>query len=485
MSHPNSTVFFEPEEDLPPLFEAQKKIYPKSVKGKYRSIKSIISWLGVVFYFLCPLVRWDRGFGVPHQAILIDLSSRRLYFFGLTFWPQEGYLITGVMVLFALILVFVTTLYGRVWCGFSCPQTVWTEIFVSIERFIEGDRLDRIRLDHHPWTREKIVKKTIKIILWISVSLLTGFSLVSWYLDVFDLFHNLIKGSLPLAAGITMLITAGITYAMGAVSREQFCIYMCPWPRIQSAMVDKYAKIVTYEAWRGEPRGKVADSQAGDCIDCNACVVVCPTGTDIREGDQLSCIGCGLCIDACNHIMDRLNRPRGLITWDSAVDLDQRAQGIKNPQSITFRPRNLIYLAMISAVIGIMILSVVFRHQVTMTILHDRLPLFIKNSDNHIKNGFTIKISSRSLTDQHFQLSVAGVSDYNLEIAGEVHKVPAKSLQLDAKHDDQSSYHVMLTLPYDEKAFERRPITFILESDNSQVIQQQDFFFGQGKAKSP
>ncbi len=307
------------------LYAARQKIYPRLAHGRFRAVKWIVMAVALAIYYGLPWLRWDRGPDLPDQAVLLDMAHNRFFFFFLEIWPQEFYFVTGLLVLAALTLFLVTSIAGRVWCGYACPQTVWTDLMVAVERLWQGDRNARIRLDKEPWSIRKIFLKAMTHVSWLLIGLVTGGALVFYFRDAPTLAAELATGTAPAIAYLFLGIFAATTYLLGGIAREQVCIYMCPWPRIQGAMTDSHTLLVSYRTERGEPRGparKGADglvdwSTRGDCIDCKACVVVCPTGIDIRDGSQLECIQCALCIDACNEIMDKIKRPRGLIAYDT------------------------------------------------------------------------------------------------------------------------------------------------------------------------
>ncbi|MEX2643417.1 MAG: cytochrome c oxidase accessory protein CcoG [Acetobacterales bacterium] len=297
-----------------PLFAPRVRVYPKRVAGTFRRLKWAALTVLLAIYYLAPWLRWDRGPGAPDQAFLVDMPHRRAYFLWIEIWPQEVYYLAGLLIMGALGLFLATSLLGRVWCGYACPQTVWTDLFMWVERLIEGDRAARIRLDKGPWTVRKAAKKAAKHAAWIVISVLTGGAWVMYFNDAPTLARDLLALQFPTTVLYFVGLFTASTYLLGGIAREQVCTYMCPWPRFQSAMTDEDTAVVTYEAWRGEPRGPVRKEQGrdgrGDCVDCKQCIAVCPTGIDIRDGNQLECIGCGLCIDACNDIMARVGAGR-------------------------------------------------------------------------------------------------------------------------------------------------------------------------------
>ena len=388
-----------------PLYEARKQLFTQSVWGQFRKIKwaVLIATLGV-YYFL-PFVRWDRGPNAPDQAVLIDLPARRFYFFFIEIWPQEVYYLTGLLILASLILFLMNAVAGRIWCGYLCPQTVWTDLFMAVERRIEGDRRERLRLYNGPWNAERISKFASKHFVWLMIAWWTGGAWVLYFADAPTLVYNLATFQAPFVAYLWIGILTFTTYTLAGWMREQVCVYMCPWPRIQAALTDEHAYNVTYLADRGEPRGSVkknralreAGEPAGDCIDCGQCVAVCPTGVDIRDGSQLGCIQCGLCIDACNNVMEKVGLPRDLITYDSEYNLERRLEGKPQERSKIVRPRTIVYMALIGLIAGIMLFTFVGRGSMDVSAQHDRNPLYVQLSDGSIRNAYTIRLSNKAL----------------------------------------------------------------------------------------
>lgn len=304
------------------LYKKREKIFPQRVFGFFRNVKWATMTVALVIYYWTPWLRWDRGPGAPDQAVLIDIPGRRFYFFFIEIWPQEVYYITGILIIAALALFLLTAVAGRVWCGYACPQTVWVDLFLVVERFVEGDRNARMRLDKGPWTLNKLAKRTAKHSVWLAIAVLTGGAWVFYFADAPTLFIDLVTLRADEIAYVTVAVLTATTYILGGFAREQVCTYMCPWPRIQSAMIDEDSLIVSCQNQRGEPRGHGAVGGGkreglGDCISCNQCVVVCPMGIDIRNGMQLECISCALCVDACNGVMDKIGKPRSLIGYNT------------------------------------------------------------------------------------------------------------------------------------------------------------------------
>ena len=298
------------EIDQAPLYAARKQVYPQRVSGTYRRIKWALMAVCLAVYYLLPFVRWDRGPNAPSQAVLIDFPNRRFYFFFIELWPQEIYYFTGLLIIAAMALFLMNAIGGRIWCGYLCPQTVWTDLFYAVERWIEGDRRERMRKSGAPQTVPARTSSEIvaKHSIWFFIAWWTGGAWVLYFADAPTLVRELATFQAPFVAVLWMGILTFTTYSLAGHMREQVCLYMCPWPRIQAALTDEWALNVTYRSDRGEPRTSIKKAEelrahgqaAGDCVDCYQCVAVCPTGIDIRDGAQLGCIMCGLCIDACD-----------------------------------------------------------------------------------------------------------------------------------------------------------------------------------------
>ena len=335
------------KESDPPLYVSRNRIYPKRVLGAFRRFKWVFMSMLLGIYYLVPWVRWDRGPDAPNQAVLINLPGRRAYFFWIEIWPQEIYLLAGLLILATFALFLVTSVAGRAWCGYSCPQTVWTDLFMWVERRIEGDRNARMKLDRSPFGLRKSLLKVSKHSVWVLISVVTGGAWIMYFNDAPSVLPAFLTGQ----AGGTVYLFVGLftatTYVLAGWAREQVCTYMCPWPRFQAAMFDEDTLIVSYQSSRGEPRGHHKKGQAwgdqGHCVDCNQCVAVCPTGIDIRDGQQLECISCALCIDACNNVMAKVGLPGNLITYDTVRRQEARAAGTNEPKYRLVRPKTLVY----------------------------------------------------------------------------------------------------------------------------------------------
>lgn len=446
-----------------PLYTPRVKVFPKKVSGLIRRAKwaALILLLGI--YYIAPWLRWDRGPGVPDQAFLIDMPNRRGYFLWIEIWPQEVYYLAGLLLIGAFGLFLATALLGRVWCGFTCPQTVWTDLFMWVERLVEGDRGARIRLDNGPWSVEKVAKRTAKHSLWLLISLLTGGAWIMYFNDAPTLVQDILHFELAPSVLFFIGLFAGTTYLLAGFAREQVCTYMCPWPRFQSAMFDEDSLIVTYETWRGEPRGPVRKGASwddrGDCVACNQCIAACPTGIDIRDGSQLECIGCGLCIDACNEVMDRVGRPRELITYDSINRQEARARGEKLPYRFV-RPRTIMYLVLLLVVAGAIVFGLWSRPVLETNVLRDRSPLFVRLSDGSIRNGYTFKILNKQRTDQAYLLELEGLPGASMSVVGQ--HGAGGVVNLLASPDSVTSYHIYVRAPRNALTGEATPFVFRL-----------------------
>jgi len=403
------------------LYSSRQKIHPKKAKGFFRNTKWLVMLMTLGIYYALPWIRWSRGPDLPDQAVLLDMAHNRFFFFFLEIWPQEFYFVTGLLVLASLTLFLVTSAAGRVWCGYTCPQTVWTDLMVAIERFWQGDRNQRISLDKKPWGPEKLFKKGMTHLSWIAIGLATGGAFVFYFDDAPTLARQLVTGEAPTIAYLFLGIFTATTYLLGGIAREQVCIYMCPWPRIQGAMVDHETLLVSYRKERGEPRGPHKKGETwegrGDCIDCKACVAVCPTGIDIRDGSQLECIQCALCIDACNDIMAKIGRPKGLIAYDTIANQEAMACGKTAPLQI-IRPRTMLYAALIAVVGLVMLVALSFRTTLEVNVLRDRNPPFVQLSDGGVRNGYVIKILNKLHEPHTYSLEVRGLPEARLSILG-------------------------------------------------------------------
>jgi cytochrome c oxidase accessory protein FixG len=399
----------------PSLYAAREPIFPRRVSGKFRNLKWLIMIVTLGIYYITPWIRWDRGPSLPDQAVLVDMANRRFFFFWIEIWPHEFYFIAGLLVMAGLGLFLFTSAAGRVWCGYACPQTVWTDLFILVERWVEGDRNARLRLHHQKkWDVRKARLRLTKWTLWLLIGLATGGAWVFYFTDAPTLAHDLLTGQAHPVAYTTMFILTATTFVFGGFAREQICIYACPWPRIQAAMMDEDTLVVGYREWRGEPRGKLKKGEIsegqGDCIDCMACVNVCPVGIDIRNGQQLECITCALCIDACDDVMAKIGKPRGLIDYMALTDEVNERAG-KPPKPIwkhIFRPRTILYTTLWSLVGVGLLVALFIRQDIDMTVAPVRNPIFVTLSDGSVRNTYDVRIRNKHGEPRTFRVTAKG-----------------------------------------------------------------------------
>jgi cytochrome c oxidase accessory protein FixG len=427
--------------DHKPLYAKREPVFPRKVKGKFRSLKWGIMILTLGVYYLTPWIRWDRGAELPDQAVLVDLASRRFFFFWIEIWPHEFYFIAGLLIMAGLGLFLFTSAMGRVWCGYTCPQTVWTDLFIATERWIEGDRNARVRLWNAKWDVRKLRLRLTKFAVWLVIGLATGGAWVFYFTDAPTLLVNLISGTAHPAAYTTMAFLTVSTVFFGGIAREQICIYACPWPRIQAAMMDEDTITIGYRSWRGEPRKHsdaiTKETPQGDCIDCMACVNVCPVGIDIRDGQQMECITCGLCIDACDDIMAKIGKPRGLVDYLSLDDEDaeRKGQPTKRVWQHILRPRTLIYSSLWSIVGLGLVVALFIQPDIDMTVAAVRNPTYVVLSDGTIRNVYEIRLRNKHGETRPFELSVTSDAALQIDVQGQasgddVVNVPADSTHL-------------------------------------------------------
>lgn len=448
-------------------FAKQEKIYPKRVWGKYRKLKWVAMIVTLGIYYLVPFIRWDRGPNAPNQAVLIDLEGPRAYWFWIEIWPQEVYILTGILILAAIALFFITSLFGRVWCGYFCPQTVWTDLFVWVERIVQGDRNARRKLQEAPWSFEKFRKIATTHFIWLVIAWCTAGSFVLYFNDAPTLVQSFLDFDVSPTVLAFIIGLTGSTYLMAGFAREQVCTYMCPYARFQSAMFDKDTLLIGYDEKRGEPRGKHKKGESwegrGDCINCSLCVQVCPMGIDIREGLQMECIACGLCVDACNGVMDQVGRPRGLIRYDTQNHMQAEVKG--GAEKFRFlRPRTIYYGGVIALVGAVMLYALIFRSPLELHVLHDRNPVFTMLSSGEIRNGYTVKILNKTHEFQTYSLSVEGLEDAQIAVkaAGDI-----SANELSVPADSVGSYHVLVSADIEPSA--PRKIRFTLQAQNTDM----------------
>jgi cytochrome c oxidase accessory protein FixG len=421
------------------LYQAHKKIYPRSVSGFFSRWRWALVFLTQIIFYGMPWLEWGQ-----RQAVLFDLGARRFYIFNLVLYPQDFIYLTGILVISAYALFLFTAVAGRLWCGYACPQTVYTEIFLWLEKLAEGDRSMRMRRDAGPWTLERFARKAAKQVMWVSLALWTGFTFVGYFTPIHTLAAEFAHWELGSWEIFWTFFYAFATWGNAGFMREQVCKYMCPYARFQSAMFDKDTLIVTYDQERGEPRGarsKRADPVAlnlGSCIDCSLCVQVCPTGIDIRNGLQYECIGCGACADVCDEVMDKVGYPRGLVKYTTEHALEQKWSKAETVKHV-FRPRVLIYTAILGVILVAMGTSLALRIPFKVDVMRDQGSLARIADGGKIENVFRIQVMNATESTQTFHISVEGLPD--LKIASEV-DVTIESTQ-------SRWVPVNLQLPYD------------------------------------
>lgn len=416
------------------LYKKEPKIYPRQVTGRFTRLRVVAVWLLLGLFYLLPWIQINGK-----QAILFDLPARKFYIFGLTFWPQDFIYLALLLITAGLSLFFFTALAGRLWCGFACPQTVWTEVFIWIERWLEGDRSKRMKLDQAPWNAEKVLRKSTKQFLWIVFAAWTGFSFIGFFSPVRELGESILTLSTGPWETFWMIFYGFATYGNAGFLREQVCKYMCPYARFQSAMFDKDTLIISYDPERGEPRGgrrKSADRHElglGDCINCTLCVQVCPTGIDIREGLQYECIACAACIDVCDQVMDKMDYPRGLIRYTTENALEQKGTQV-------LRPRIFVYGALLLILLGGTVWSMTHRVPLRADLIRDRNALYRELPGGLIENVYTLKITN--MDDEPHTYTMKVLNDETVEVD------TGRPLQLQA--EETAGISVRLRIPRSE-----------------------------------
>ncbi|GAB5605246.1 cytochrome c oxidase accessory protein CcoG [Sideroxyarcus sp. TK5] len=428
-------------------------IHAKRMPGFFRTFKDraqLALWLP---FFLLPYLRWNGK-----QAILFDIDHNQFHFFSLTVLPQDIWMLSLVLLVAAMTLFAVTSVASRVWCGYFCFQTAWTDWFTWIEDKIEGNPTARRKLDSAPWNFDKLRKRVIKHTLWALIALLTGISFSIWFVDAFDYWNKLVNFQLPTVGWVVITMFFFGTYILAGFLREQTCFWLCPYARIQGVMTDSQTILPTYDYTRGEPRGKIrkggeAVAQQGDCIDCFQCVQVCPTGVDIRNGQQLGCITCGLCIDACDVVMDKINKPRGLIRYASLDELSG-----KPAKKMYQHPRTLVYLSIILIALAGIVWGLTHMGSMTLKIMHERQPLYVQMSDGSIQNKFDFKVLNK--TDKDFRVKVTAEGGVKDQVIIGVEQNPM------THHGRQASFTVFVKAPSANIVDDVVPIRFRVEQED-------------------
>jgi cytochrome c oxidase accessory protein FixG len=499
------------------LYAARKKIHPKRASGSFRRLKWWIMAITLGIYYLTPFLRWDRGPDAPDQAVLVDLANRRFYFFFIEIWPQEFFYVAGMLVMAGIGLFLVTSTVGRAWCGYTCPQTVWVDLFLVVERYFEGDRNARIRLDKEPWSASKLAKKLAKHVVWVLIGIATGGAWIFYFADAPTLFTEIFTGRAPFVAYATVAILTATTYVFGGLMREQVCTYMCPWPRIQAAMLDENSLVVTYNDWRGEPRSRHAKKQraagqaVGDCVDCNACVAVCPMGIDIRDGQQLECITCALCIDACDAVMEKTGRERGLISYATLAEYDANmavsgapiverggdrkfdmskidpalvrdstgnfVPAIRHTGWHSFiRPRTVLYSAVYAAIGVAMLVALVMRDRLDVNVIADRNPVYVVLSDGSIRDGYQVKVLNMIPQERRFRLVVQDLPGATVHESG-TDASGASSIDVTVEPDRLKNIKLFVTVPRDRITAVRMPFHFVVTEIGGDEQESQESTF--------
>lgn len=407
------------------LYAKREKIYPRQVHGIFAFWRTSGVFVLLGLYYLLPWISWDG-----RQALLFDLPARKFYLFGLTLWPQDFFYMAALLIIAALTLFFFTAIAGRLWCGYACPQTVWTELFLWVERKIEGDRPQQMKLDQAPWTARKLVLKGSKHSLWVLLALYTGFTFVGYFTPIQGLWGKLVVWDMGPWEAFWIFFYSLATWGNAGFLREQVCIYMCPYARFQSAMFDSNTLIISYDELRGEIRGSrrrgedVKAKGLGDCIDCTLCVQVCPTGIDIRDGLQYQCIACAACIDVCNEVMDKIGYDRGLIRYTTE-------NALHNKESRVLRPRVFVYAAILLLSTSALVYSMATRVPLQLDVIRDRIVLYRESKEGLIENVYLVKIMNMDNKAHDYFLRVSGITDLKLDIGNrDISAAPGEVIEL-------------------------------------------------------
>ena len=436
------------------LYEKRTNVHPRRIDGPFRRFKWLVMLVTLGIYYGTPWIRWDRGPYAPDQAVLVDLAHRRFYMFGIEIWPHEFYFVAGLLIMAGIGLFVVTSAVGRAWCGYACPQTVWTDLYQHIDRLIDGDRNARVRLDAAPWGPTKIAKRLFKWTIYLVIAFWTGGAWIMYFADAPTLTHDFWTGQAPYVAYATVGVLTFTTFLLGGFAREQVCIYMCPWPRIQTAMLDEKSLIVTYKDWRGEPRGSVKKAKKhpgeyGDCIDCGLCQAVCPTGYDIRNGPDIACITCALCIDACDRVMREVGRPRGLIDYATLEDCERERAG-EPPRPVwksIFHPRTIIYFAVWGSIGLGLLFALGTRDHTGISVAHDRNPPYMLMSDGQVRNAYTLKLLNMEDRPRKMEVSIEGLPGAVMWSGEMPRSAAARSIIREVPADETDTMRAYVVVP--------------------------------------
>jgi len=459
------------------LYASSEKIYAREVKGTFQRLRnlSVVALLG--WYYIAPWITWGG-----RQAILFDLPARKFHLFGLTLWPQDFVFLTLLLILAGLSLFFFTAVAGRVWCGFACPQTVWTEAFIWMERWVEGSRAQQMKLTAQPWTLTKVRKRFTKQFLWIAFSLLTGLTFVAYFVPIRELAPAFFQFELAGWSLFWVLFYGFATYGNAGFMREQVCQYMCPYARFQSAMFDKDTLIIAYDDERGEPRSrgkkrKDTSSEKGDCIDCGLCVQVCPTGIDIRDGLQYECIACAACIDVCNEVMDKVDLPRNLIRYSSERHDQSKETYSLSLKTVLLRPRVIVYGTLLALVSVAFLVALASRSSFQVDILRDRNALYRWSDEQLLENSYQIKVMNKGQVAQKYKLSLEGID--NASVAWS--KPSDGGASAVVKAGEIGDFNAIVTLDKGAEIGRSQPISFVIEEvleDTGGSITEESRFWG-------
>jgi cytochrome c oxidase accessory protein FixG len=455
----------EVDAELVSLYASHQKIYPRSVQGIFAKWRWGLVFLTQIIFYGLPWLEWGQ-----RQAVLFDLGVRRFYIFGIVLYPQDFIYLTGLLVISAFSLFLFTAVAGRLWCGYACPQTVYSEIFMWIERKVEGDRSARMRLDAQGMSLEKLVKKWYKHFLWLGLSIWTGFSFVGYFTPIRELGMEFFLGRMSSWEVFWVFFYGFATYGNAGFMREQVCKYMCPYARFQSAMFDKDTLVVSYDTQRGEPRGArsrktaLASLNLGACVDCSLCVQVCPTGIDIRKGLQYECIGCGACADVCDVVMDKMGYARGLVKYSTQHAMDNHWTRSQTMRHI-LRPRVLIYTSILAIVIVALFTSLLMRKPFKVDVVRDRATLARIVSGGKIENVYRLQIMNASEKLQHYRINVSGMTDIS---------VVTDSSDLVVESTQSRWVSVRLQIPFESALPGSHPVNFEIEvsDDGLKAIDQ-------------